>query len=61
MTNKDKVIIFIGDKCDACDLLREHLSDNEKYRFIDIRDPEAANYLQGDEVVVPVAYAHGKF
>lgn len=62
MTNKkDKIIIFIGDKCDACDLLREHLSDNEKYRFIDIHDPEAAKYLQGDEVVVPVAYANGKF
>lgn len=61
MANKDKVIIFTGDKCDACDLLREHLRGNEKYRFIDIRDPEAANYLQGDEVIVPVAYANGKF
>lgn len=61
MTNKDKVIIFTADKCDACHLLREHLKDNEKYRFMDIHDPEAANYLQGDEAVVPVAYAHGKF
>lgn len=62
MTNNDKIIIFTAaNNCDACDLLREYLKDNEKYRFIDIHDPEAAKYLQGDEVVVPVAYANGKF
>lgn len=58
---KEELIIFTDTECNPCQLLHDLLKGRDDVRFIDINDPEAQAYLQGDEAIVPVAYTKGKF
>lgn len=61
MTSKDEILIFTDISCDPCALLKNLLKDRDDIRFLDISEPEALPYIQGDEAIVPVAFTKGKF
>lgn len=60
MAEKEKTVILTENNCEGCGVVKERLAGKPNIRIIDIKDPEAKQYIKGDQVIVPSAVHQGK-
>lgn len=60
MAKKEKIIILSEEHCDGCEVVEKRLAGKPNIKIIDIKDPEARQYIKGDEIIVPSAIHEGK-
>lgn len=60
MAKKEKTVILTEDSCEGCQVIKERLAGKAHVRIIDIKDPEAKQYIKEDQVIVPSAVHQGK-